>query len=202
MERAKKKNYRASLQPDQRFDAIQNGYHRDDFGGMPHYRKLTMFDQDSMFNPNDTLLYLDLDTNIEGDLGYFFEELDHSKPYITWNYWWDDPYYENGYEWKRQYHVTRCPLFNSSVLVWKPGQNKPIYNFVERKLNECFYTYPSIDTFMFHNFGPYSNTSRKNHFNYYKEGIVTSQRVLGDNKPGIINMLEGLSQEEKNNVSH
>jgi hypothetical protein len=200
-ERAKKKHYRASLQPDQRFDAIQNGYHRDDFGGIPHYRKITMFDQDSKFNSNDTLLYLDLDTNIQGDLGYFFE-LENEKPYLVWNYWWDDPYYKNGYEWKRQFHITRCPLFNSSVMVWKPGQNKPIYNFVEQNLNECFFTYPSMDTFMFHNFGPYSEKSRKNHFNYYDEGIVTSQRVLNDNKPGIINMLEGLSAEEKKNVSH
>jgi len=199
-EKAKKKHYRASLQPDERFDAVQKGYHRDDFGGIPHYRKITMFDQDKKFNSEDTILYLDLDTNITGDLAYFFEELNYARPYLVWNYWWDE---NDGIEWKRQYHVTRCPLFNSSVMVWKPGQNETIYNFVENNLDECFYTYPSMDTFMFHNFGPHSNLERRNHFNYFDEGIVTSQRVLNNNNPGIVNMLEGLSVEEKNKyVSH
>ena len=127
------KNYRASLEPDYRFDAVQNGYHRDDFGGIPHYRKITLFNEDQKFSDEDTILYLDLDTLITGDLGYFFEELNDDKPYLVWNYWWDHPYFENGYEWKRQYHITRCPLFNSSVMRWKPGQNrKPIYNFVDK----------------------------------------------------------------------
>jgi len=56
---------------------------------------------------------------------------------------------------------------------------------------------------MFHNFGPHSNLERRNHFNYFDESIVTSQRVLNNNNPGIVNMLEGLSVEEKNKyVSH
>lgn len=196
----KHKHYRASLEPDERFDTVQNGYHRDDFGGIPHYRKILLFNEDSKFREKDTILYLDLDTNIEGDIAYFFEELDDSKPYIVWNYWWDDPYFKDGVEWKRQFHITRCPLYNSSVLRWKPGQNKPIYNFVNDNLDKCFFTYPSMDTFMFHQFGPLSPAKRRDHFNYYKEGIVTSQRALNDeDKPGIINMLEGLSLEEKNN---
>jgi|TARA_B100000035_G_C21030620_1_gene568251 hypothetical protein len=199
----KNKHYRASIDPDHRFDTIQNGYHRDDFGGIPHYRKITLFNEDKKFKETDTVLYLDLDTNIEGDLAYFFEELNDDKPYIVWNYWWDDPYYEDGYEWKRQYHITRCPLFNSSVLRWKPGQNRHIYNFVNNNPDKCFFTYPSMDTFMFHQFGPYSYEPRTNHFQYYKEGIVTTQRELKENqKPGIINMLEGMSLEEKSsNVS-
>mgnify|MGYP007032667209 CR=1 FL=1 len=35
--------YRASSQPDERKDEVQNGYHRDDFGGIPHYRKRCLF---------------------------------------------------------------------------------------------------------------------------------------------------------------
>jgi hypothetical protein len=60
-----------------------------------------------------------------------------------------------------------------------------------------------MDTFMFHQFGPYSYEPRTNHFQYYKEGVVTTQRELKENqKPGIINMLEGMSLEEKSsNVS-
>mgnify|MGYP001046166542 FL=1 len=194
-EQYKLKHYRASAQPTYRREEIQNGYHRDDFGGIPHYRKITMFEADKKFNSNDTLLYLDLDTNISGDLAYFFEELNNEKPYLVWNYWYEG---NDGEEWKRQYHITRCPLFNSSVMVWKPGQNKPIYDFVLKHIDACFFTYPSMDTFMFHQFGPYSYGSRKNHFQYYNQGIVTTQKVLKEyEKPGIIHMLEGLSHEEK-----
>ena len=196
------KHYRASVEPDYRFDTVQNGYHRDDFGGIPHYRKLTLFNHDSKYDPNDTILYLDIDTHITGDIGYFFEELDDHKPYLVWNYWWE----VRPEEWVRQFHITRCPLFNSSVMRWKPGQNQPIYDFVNKYTDRCFFTYPSMDTFMFHNFGPYSpgeeakaeDGVRKDHFQYYKKGIVTSERVMepGD-KQGIIHMLEGLTNEEK-----
>ena len=201
-EEYKWKHYRASLEPDYRFDAVQNGYHRDDFGGIPHYRKITLFNQDSKYNPNDTILYLDIDTHITGDIGYFFEELDDDKPYLVWNYWWE----EREEEWKRQFHITRCPLFNSSVMRWKPGQNKPIFDFVTKYTDRCFFTYPSMDTFMFHNFGPYSpgvevesnDGVRKDHFEYYKKGIVTSERVMkpGEER-GVIHMLEGLTSKEK-----
>lgn len=194
-EQYKLKHYRASAQPTYRREEVQNGYHRDDFGGIPHYRKITMFEADQKFNSNDTLLYLDLDTNISGDLAYFFEELNNEKPYLVWNYWYE---HNDGEEWKRQYYVTRCPLFNSSVMVWKPGQNKPIYDFVSKHTDACFFTYPSMDTFMFHQFGPYSYGSRRNHFQYYEQGIVTTQKVLKEyEKPGIVHMLEGLSHEEK-----
>ena len=57
---------------------------------------------------------------------------------------------------------------------------------------------------MFHQFGPYSIESRRNHFQYYDEGIVTTERALKENdKRGIINMLEGISlSEKKQNVSN
>lgn len=190
------KHYRASLEPDYRMDAIQNGYHRDDFGGIPHYRKITLFAHDEKYDPGDTILYLDIDTHVTGDLGYFFEECNDDKPYLVWNYWWE----KDEWTWKRQYQITRCPLFNSSVMRWKPGQNRPIFDFVDKYTDRCFFTYPSMDTFMFHNFGPYGAEKyhRKDHFQYFPEGIVTSERVLEDNEsPGIIHMLEGLTTEEK-----
>jgi len=187
LEEYKQKHYRATIQPDYRFDAIQNGYHRDDFGGIPHYRKLCLFDLDKKFDANDTILYLDLDSRINGDLTYFFK-LNNDKPYLNWNYWWED----QPETWKRQYHITRHPLFNSSVMVWKPGQNKVIYDFLERNADKCFFTYPSMDTFLFHQFGPYG----KDHFNYYESGIITSHRI-SSKKRGIVHMLEGLSTEEK-----
>jgi hypothetical protein len=92
---------------------------------------------------------------------------------------------------------------------WKPGQNKPIFDFVTKYTDRCFFTYPSMDTFMFHNFGPFSPPSneafeheRKNHFQYYDKGIITSERVAETNdKPGIIHMLEGLTSQEKLNYA-
>jgi hypothetical protein len=196
------KHYRASLEPDSRFDAVQNNYHRDDFGGIPHYRKITLFNEDKKFDPTDTILYLDIDTEVPGDPGYFFEELNDDKPYIVWNYWWED----KPEEWLRQYHVTRCPLFNSSVLRWKPGQNQAIYDFVDNYTDRCFFTYPSMDTFMFHNFGPRFEDKcpdRKEHFQFYDKGVVTSERVLTDtDKHGIIHMLEGLTIKEKSQYAH
>ncbi len=193
------KHYRASNEPDYRKDMVQNNYHRDDFGGIPHYRKILLFELDKKFNPNDKILYLDLDTLITGDLAYFFEDLNIDKPYIVWNYWWDHPYFESGSEWKRQYSITRCPLFNSSTMLWKPGQNKPIYNHIAQYTDEVFFTYPSMDTFMFHNFGPCNSSKNKNHFQYFDEGIITSERInsIEDGEAGIIHMLEGLSNEEK-----
>ena len=67
------KHYRASNEPDYRKDMVQNNYHRDDFGGIPHYRKILLFELDKKFNPNDKILYLDLDTLITGDLAYFLK---------------------------------------------------------------------------------------------------------------------------------
>jgi len=210
LEQYKQKYYRASLEPDYRFDAIQNGYHRDDFGGIPHYRKILLFSLDAKFDKKDTILYLDLDTNIEGDLAYFFENLSDEKPYLVWNYWWES----KPEEWLRQYHITRCPLYNSSVMRWKPGQQRPIYDFLYKNRDKCFFTYPSMDTFMFHQFGPYSHDGRDKHYAYFPEGIVTSERVISNShfwinynekdttqKKGIIHMLEGLTKEEKKDVS-
>lgn len=173
------------------FDRYQ--YQKDDYdywdqGGLPHSNKIQLFKLDEKFDKDDVILYLDLDVIVNQDIAYFLE-LDNNKPYIVWNYW-DE---EKPEEWRRLYNISHCPLFNSSAMLWKPGQNIAIYNFLKDNADKVFFTYRGIDTFMFHHFGPYTSS----HFNHFEEGVVTSHRHGGDIMPGVIHMYEGLTEEEK-----
>ena len=184
------------------FDKYQHqkdGYDYWDQGGLPHSNKIQLFKLDEKFDKDDKILFLDLDVDIIDDIAYFFE-LPNDKPYMTWNYWAED----KPEEWKRLYNISHCPLYNSSVMLWKPGQNRSIYNFLKKNADKAFFTYRGIDTFMFHHFGPY--TPRKDHFNYFREGVITTHRIHGyplypdyDYEPPIIHILEGLTSEEKKN---
>lgn len=210
--RAQKKHFRGLDDPDQRAQGAWNDFERDDCGGLTHYRKLLMFayDTDSYcvdplknkyeitnWAPDDTVLYLDLDSLILGDLAWFFDQ-DMSKPWIVKSYWFDKG---DGGEWKRQYHLRRCPYFNSSVLLWKPGQNRPIFDFINDNLDEVFFTYGVNDNFMFHLFGPHAyGEDRRNHFNVFPKGIITSEKYSDEGELGIIRSLEGLSIQEKNQI--
>jgi len=186
------KHYRGTGAPSEPRDLIHNGFHRDDFGGIPHHRKLELFYRDVEFaDPDDTILYLDLDSRIYGDITDLVS-LDLSKPYIVKNYWWD----EDPYPWKRQYSINRCPLYNSSVWMWKTGQNRPIIDFISENTDKVFSTYPSIDNFLWHQFGPYSHPDRRDHFEFFPEGFVTTQRELKGN-PGHIHLFEGIPHAEK-----
>ena len=183
------RHYRGKNAPTSPREIIHNGYHRDDLGGIPHYRKLFLFDLDRKYDRGDIILYLDLDTHIIKDLEYF-TRLNNDRPYIVKNYWWED----DPNSWKRQYNITRCPLFNSSVLRWVRGQNRVIFKFLSRYPNECFFTYPSMDTFLFHTHGPFTP---RDHFQYFPRERITSQRVSPSTPISIIHMLEGLNHNEK-----
>lgn len=213
---AQKLYFRGLDDPDQRAQGSYDDFERDDCGGLTHYRKLLMFvldidephfnsSQSNNWNPtvkqqwsaDDTILYLDLDSIILGDLAWFFDQ-DMSKPWIVKSYWFDKG---DGGEWKRQYHLRRCPYFNSSVLLWKPGQNRRIFDLVNNNLNEVFFTYGGNDNFMFHLFGPYAyERERREHFNVFPPGIVTSQKYSDPSDKGIIRSLEGMSIAEKNKL--
>lgn len=209
---AQKKHFRGLDDPDQRAQGAWSDFERDDCGGLTHYRKLLMFNhdihgysldppwnttfQETNWSQDDTILYLDLDSLILGDLAWFFDQ-DMSKPWIVKSYWFDRG---DGGEWKRQYHLRRCPYFNSSVLLWKPGQNRPIFDFINDNLDEVFFTYGVNDNFMFHLFGPYAlDENRRNHFQHFPQGIITTEEYPEYGR-GIIHMLNGLSIEEKNKL--
>lgn len=203
---AQKLHFRGLDDPDQRAQGAWSDYERDDCGGMTHYRKLLMFKLDTeirafdtgsrIFKDDDTILYLDLDTVINGDLAWFFDQ-DMSKPWIVKSYWFDRG---DGGEWKRQYHLRRCPLFNSSVLLWKPGQNRRIFDFIDENLNKVFFTYGVNDNFMFHFFGPWTeDEGRREHFQHFPLGIITTEEYPEYGK-GIIHMLNGLDINKKNEL--
>lgn len=210
---AQKLHFRGLDDPDQRAQGAWNDFERDDCGGLTHYRKLLMFKYDTdgyhvdpprntrhkdlNWSPDDTILYLDLDSIILGDLAWFFDQ-DMSKPWIVKSYWFDKG---DGGEWKRQYHLRRCPYFNSSVLLWKPGQNRPIFDLINNNLDEVFFTYGVNDNFMFHLFGPYAyDQARREHFNVFPPGIITSQKYSDPLDKGIVHSLEGMSIAEKNEI--
>jgi len=199
---AQKIHFRGQDDPDQRAEGKWDDFERDDCGGLTHYRKLLMFKEDldlkvdnkPVFDPDDTILYLDLDSLILGDLSYFFD-LDNEKPWLVKSYWFDE---NEGEEWKRQFHLRRCPYFNSSVMVWKPGQNRRIFDFVNENLDKVFFTYGANDNFMFHAFGPYAyEQERREHFNMFPMGIITSEEYPRYGR-GLVHMLNGLSIDEKN----
>ena len=168
---------------------------REDAGGMAHWRKYLMFNRDvEQFDKNDTLLYLDLDTLITGDLAYFFD-LDMRKPYIarSWQF-------EIGNKWRMLYNLRSCPYFNSSVLVWKPGQCLPVYDEMMRQYWHTMYTYGSNDNWLFHRFGPHAySDEHRNFFNWFpKYTVASDKRFL--KKETIIHTLAGMSMSEKNEL--
>lgn len=177
-------------------------YFKGDLGGVPHWRKITLFDQDKIFDDGDRILYLDLDTVITGDIAELFKLPNKGKPYIVWNYWWEESGDES--EWLRQYHVTRCPMYNSSVMLWTKGTQKPIYDFLVDHMQEVFFTYPSMDTFMFHQFGPYSTGEGVYHYLHFPENLITTERERPSSEfttqTPVITMLEGLSRDEKSRI--
>lgn len=191
---AQKKHFRGLDDPDMRAQKEWSAFERDDCGGLTHYRKFLMFDKDTeLFNSDDTILFMDLDVLILGDLSYFFD-LDNEKPWLVKSYWFDG-YIEKG-QWQRQYYLRRCPYFNSSVQVWKPGQNRVIFDMINDNLDKVFFQYGVNDNFLFHTFGPWTyEKEKREHFNVFDEGIITSQKYCTDR--GIIHSFEGYGMEDK-----
>jgi len=172
---------------------------REDAGGFAHFRKYLMFMRDTdespkYFNEDDKILYIDLDTIITGDLGYFFD-LDLSKPWIARSWQFNE-----NQKWNRLYNLRSCPYYNSSVLLWKPGQCRRIFNEMMREAEASFYMYGINDNWLFHRFGPhaYSNDNR-NWFNVFEKDIVISDAKYMSNRT-VIHTLAGLSMSEKNKI--
>lgn len=200
MQSLQKKYYRGDLDVDSSItENSSDTYVREDAGGLAHFRKFILFmrdDDDRYFDKDDTILYVDLDTLITNDLSYFFD-LDNSKPWIarSWQFNKDS-------KWKRLYNLRSCPYFNSSVMVWKPGQCRKIFNQLTNpvKIEAAFFQYGAIDNWLFHRFGPmaYSKDDR-NFFNHFDKDIVVSDPSYMTNNTKI-HTLAGLSMNEKNKI--
>ena len=126
------------------------------------------------FDKDDTILYLDLDVIIKQDIDYF-SELSNNKPYVVWNYW-DELKPE---EWRRLYNISHCPLFNSSVMLWKPGQNQRVWYHLLKTHPVAFYNYGMIDNWLFHRFGPWVyDDSQKNWFTPFEKSFVSKNGII------------------------
>jgi len=158
---------------------------REDLGGLAHFQKILMFKWDrELFDDDDKLLYIDLDSNIKGDLAYFFD-LDLDKPRIAYD--WDS---FNNNTWQKLYTSRAQPLYNSSVILWKPGQCNTVWTNIRWSFDAAFYQYGMLDNWLFHRFGPYAyNDKNKNYFLPFEENIISDD--------GIISTMSGKSIEEK-----
>lgn len=172
-------------------------YKREDSGGIAHFRKVLMFMRDEEYEDDTKFLYLDLDSIITGDLAYFFN-LDLEKPMILRS--WE---FDKDSNWKRLYHLRCSPYFNSSVLLWKKGQNRKIFNRLtdEKNIEANFFSYGIIDNWMHHEFGPYAYSNEyRNWFNFFEKGLIVSEDPSLENDKTIIKTLAGLTMAEKNKI--
>lgn len=164
---------------------VQNGVLREDLGGMAHFQKVLLFEFDQKeFDPLDKLLYIDLDSNINGDLGEFFKlGVDHPMIAFDWDSW------ENK-TWQKLYSTRANPLYNSSVMLWRPGQCKKIFSELWYTHPVAFYNYGMFDNWLFHRFGPWAySDNNKNMLKPFDKSFVS--------KDGIIDTMSGITLEEK-----
>ena len=190
--------YRGGMNPESSItEREDSNFEREDAGGFAHFRKYLMFMRDKEeFKEGDVILYIDLDTLVTGDLAYFFD-LDMERPWITRS--WQ---FQEGFKWKRLYHLRSCPYFNSSVMVWKVGQNMTIFNELTNPDHDeaVFFQYGINDNWLFHRFGPNAyDETRRSWFNFFEPEVVVSDKRFLTSKT-LIHTLAGMTMIEKNKL--
>ena len=121
---------------DEHFDPVKNKFWA--------YRKCYMFNED-MFPEldGDEFLYLDLDILIHSSIDPLFE-LDDSHPLIVRG-WWNDLV-----NCKKNYGKIKSTPLNSSIVKWKRGQMKPVYDHIDGYTDFIFFSYSTIDNYFNH----------------------------------------------------
>jgi len=165
-------------------EGFQNNYHHFDLGGIPLYRKMYPFGLDSFCSERDTIIMMDIDMLITGDLAYF-DRLKLDKPWIQYDY--DMPNQRLKDDYKNQ-NIT--PI-NSSVTVWRKGQMQCVYDLVEKYKDEVFFTYRRVDAYLWYQFGV------KDFFNYLP---VEAVDWYCNNTNALIRNMAGEKIELKNEV--
>ena len=173
------KHFRGSGKPEVvQGEYFINGYHSYDLGGLPLYKKIYPWLQDSNFDDEDIFMYLDIDMIINGDLKYF-TELEFDKPWVQYDYDMEK------WKLKNDYVDQNITPINTSVLVWKKGQIKPITDLIINKPNEVFFTYRRVDAYVWYRFAV------NNFFNYlpveavdwhYKKSNPIISNMAGEKK--------------------
>ena len=158
-------------------DGWVDQYHHYDLGGLPLYKKMYPWMMDHHCSDDDVIMYLDIDMVINGDLKYF-TKLDLSKPWVQWDYDLDEDYI-----YRNPGNRNSTPI-NTSVVVYKKGQMRPITDLVTRMPDQVFCTYRRVDAYVWYEFGV------KDFFNYlpadavdwhYKDTNPVIRNLAGEN---------------------
>ena len=89
---------------------------------------------------------------------------------------WDS--YQNN-TWQSLYTTRAQPLYNSSVMLWKPGQNQHVWYRLWKTHPVAFYNYGMIDNWLFHRFGPWVyDDSQKNWFTPFEKSFVSKNGII------------------------
>jgi len=165
------------------------------------WRKIYMFNE---LVDGEQFLFLDLDVIIHQDLKYFFD-LPMDKPYIVRG-WWNDIVHA-----KKNYAKYKSTPLNSSVILWKKGQMKPVWDQVKGNTEVIFFTYPSLDNYMAHHwYDPWNEDDgflqgfpQGDIYSWYKGNVFPDdmelKKIRKDHKICLFNNsthTEGVSDEE------
>lgn len=169
-----KKNYRGKGKPHVvQGEGFQNGYHHYNLGGLPLYKKMYPWFMTDHCSEKDTIMYLDIDVEINGDLKYF-TKIKLNKPWVQYDYDIDPDMLIQDY---RNQNIT--PI-NTSVLVFRKGQMDPVLKVMDEMTDRVFFTYRRVDAFVWYEFGV------KDFFNFLPKEIVDWH--YKDSRPLISNM--------------
>jgi hypothetical protein len=122
-------------------------------------------------------VWLDLDILIHGDIGKMIDipwKLD--RPKFIWNYWHPR---KRSYDWYGK--MSSCHV-NSSFVMWDDDCGVPIYEYLIKHREEAFFTYKSLDKFLFY------QCHRKNMLDYWNEGLFSSYNVEGFQRKGEVTL--------------
>ena len=131
--------------------------------------KLVLFDR---FTTGRNV-WVDLDALVHQDITEeVTQEID--KPTFIWNYW--NPL-SRSYDWYGR--GVSCHV-NSSFVMWDGDMGKEIWNFLLKHEEEAFFTYKSLDKFLFY------QCYRKGMMNFWKKGFVSNYNREAFQKKGKI----------------
>lgn len=108
------------------------------------YRKFYMFNEDLFPQlDGDEFLFFDLDILIHNSIDSLFD-LHPARPWIVRG-WWND--IENC---RKNFGKIKSTPLNSSIIIWRRGQLKHVYNHINRNKDVIFFSYSTIDNYLNH----------------------------------------------------
>lgn len=114
-------------------------------------------------NIKGTKIWVDLDILIYNNIT-FMTETQYKKPQFIWNHWRDDR------AAIRNYSYMTTPI-NSSFVCWQDDIGYNIYDILCYEEEKAFYTYPSLDKYLFYRHHKY------NRLNFHDKGIFWNYNI-------------------------